>query len=382
MGRRSLGLKLPPGCKRYLDHTGVLRTYYRHTRPPTALPGLPWSVEFMQAYDAAKVCAGRDKPLTIGVDRTKPGSLNAALVKYYGSDEFLAMTKDVKQQNRGCLERWRADRGDRPLRELQHRHLQGYINKLATPHVQRNALRAIRHFLKFALRHHLIDNDASAGVQKDKLPRTGGFRMWSESDVETYKARHPIGTKACLALQIMLCTSLRRADAAQVGPRHVRKTDEHPLGVLADYQPQKGRRTGGNFVTVPIHPDLAAAITATPMIGTETYLVTDYGKPFTAKGLGAKMREWCDAAGVPPMTDITGKSRNVASHGLRKLCLTRLAECGCNVFQIAAISGHKDLREVQLYVDAYNRKQAAAEAMGKLVEAQNRNAVCLNGKDD
>jgi hypothetical protein len=57
------------------------------------------------------------------------------------------------------------------------------------------------------------------------------------------------------------------------------------------------------------------------------------------------------------------------------------AEAECNVFQIAAISGHKDLREVQLYVDAYNRKKAAGEAMGKLIAAQNANVVCLNGKD-
>jgi integrase len=77
--------------------------------------------------------------------------------------------------------------------------------------------------------------------------------------------------------------------------------------VSEDYQPQKGRRTGGNRVTVPIHPDLAEAIAATPMVGTDAYIVTDYG---------------------------------IASHGLRKLSLTRLAETGCNVFQIAAISGH------------------------------------------
>ena len=176
----------------------------------------------------------------------------------------------------------------------------------------------------------------------------------------------------------MVCTSFRRSDAVQVGPRHVRKAAAHPLGVIEDYQPQKGRRTGGNRVTVPIHPDLAAAIAAMPL----SFLLTDYGKPFTAKGFGNKMREWCDAAGVPPITDVNGKSKNVASHGLRKLCLTRLAETGCNVFQIAAISGHKDLREVQLYVDAYNRKKAAAEAIAMLVDAQTRNAVWLNGKDN
>lgn len=379
MGRRSL--KLPKGCKRYVDRTGVLRTYYRHSRPPTPLPGLPWSPEFMAAYEAAVACAGRDKPIVIGASRTKLGSLNAALVKYYGSDNFKNMTKDVRQQNRGCLERWRVDRGDRSLRELQHRHLQGYIGKLSTPHVQRNALRSIRHFLKFALEHQLVDNDASAGVQKRKLPKSGGFRPWEESHVAAYMAKHPAGTTAHLAMQIMLCTSLRRSDAVQIGPRHVQKTEKHPLGILADYLPQKGRRTGGNRVNVPIHPELAASIAAMPLIGSETYLLTETGRPFTVKWLGKKMRQWCDEALVPPIVDESGKSRNIASHGLRKLCLTRLAEAECNVFQIAAISGHKDLRDVQTYVDAYNRKKAGAEAMGKLLAAQNANVVCLTGRD-
>jgi hypothetical protein len=37
--------------------------------------------------------------------------------------------------------------------------------------------------------------------------------------------------------------------------------------------------------------------------------------------------------------------------GLRKAALTRLAEVGCTVHQIAAISGHKTLREMQRYAD-------------------------------
>ena len=47
----------------------------------------------------------------------------------------------------------------------------------------------------------------------------------------------------------------------------------------------------------------------------DAYLVTQFGKAFTAKGFGNKVREWCDQAGLPECT----------SHGLRKLCLTRLA---------------------------------------------------------
>jgi integrase len=229
---------------------------------------------------------------------------------------------------------------------------------------------ALQHFLKFALAKGLIDNDPSAGVTRGKVPNTGGFRPWSEENVAAFVARHAIGTQAHLAMQLMLCLSVRASDAVQIGPRHIRKTREQPLGILDNYQPQKGRRTGGNHVTVPLHEDLAAAIAATPVIGSDTYLVTSFGRPFTAKGFVNKMRQWCNEAGLPECT----------SHGLRKLCLTRLAEAGCTAFEIASISGHKDLREVQLYVEAANRKKLAASAIQKRMAAQKANGEWLTDK--
>jgi hypothetical protein len=58
----------------------------------------------------------------------------------------------------------------------------------------------------------------------------------------------------------------------------------------------------------------------------------------------------------------------------RKLCLTRLAEVGCTVFEIMSISGHKNVEEVQKYVDAANRKKLAVAALGKLQAGQLANA--------
>jgi integrase len=82
-----------------------------------------------------------------------------------------------------------------------------------------------------------------------------------------------------------------------------------------------------------------------------------------ALGFGNKMRDWCDQAGLP----------NCASHGLRKLCLIRLAEAGRTVFEIAAISGHKNLKEIQTYVDNANRKKLARAAFAHLETVQNQN---------
>ena len=81
------------------------------------------------------------------------------------------------------------------------------------------------------------------------------------------------------------------------------------------------------------------------------------------------MAAWCKKAGLV-----------VRSHGLRKLCLTRLAEAGCTVNQIAAISGHKDLREIQIYVDAADRKHLARAGIAQLwkMNSQTQNEKVAN----
>lgn len=48
-----------------------------------------------------------------------------------------------------------------------------------------------------------------------KLPSTNpdGIRAWSETDA----ARHPIGTKARLAFDLLLYTGVRRSDVVKLG---------------------------------------------------------------------------------------------------------------------------------------------------------------------
>jgi integrase len=98
----------------------------------------------------------------------------------------------------------------------------------------------------------------------------------------------------------------------------------------------------GVTLAIPIHPALAAIIDATPT-NHLTFLVTEYGQPFTPAGFGNWFREQCDAAGLPA---------RCAAHGLHKAACRRLAEAGCSANVIAAVSGHRSLREVERYTRA------------------------------
>jgi integrase len=355
-GRR---LKLPNFVKGYISN-GRPYFYYRRTGvKDVRLPGMPWTAEFMEAHAKAEAAYKAPGPVVIGASRTVAGTVNAGLVVYYQSAAFITgLATGSQSARRNLLERFRIGFGEARLKSIERRHVQRYISLLKTPSVQRNMLQALKHFFKYCVDAQLIGDNPAEGVSKAKMPNTGGFYTWTEEDVAKYEERHPIGSKARLALALYLNLGVRKSDVVRIGPRNVKD------GVLTDFQPQKTSRTGGKQISVPLTSETKAIIKATPVTGADTYLVTEFGKAFTAKGFGNKMREWCDQAGLPECT----------SHGLRKLCLTRLADIeGMDVLSLASISGHKDLRELQIYIDAADRKRRARRAIEQLEKAQKRN---------
>jgi integrase len=107
-------------------------------------------------------------------------------------------------------------------------------------------------------------------------------------------------------------------------------------------------------LVIPIHPTLAAIIgenTADHL----TFLTTTLGKPFTPAGFGNWFRDRCNEAGL----------RHCSAHGLRKAAARRLAEAGCTMHEIAAITGHASLSEIQRYTKAADQKRLALSAMEK-----------------
>jgi integrase len=117
---------------------------------------------------------------------------------------------------------------------------------------------------------------------------------------------------------------------------------------------QSGNRRPALSFQIPVHDELAEIIAETPSEHL-TFLVTAFGKPFTASGFGNWFRECCNAAGLP----------HCSAHGLRKAAARRLAEVGCSAFEVAAVTGHASLREVARYTKAADQKRLAVAAMEK-----------------
>ena len=90
-----------------------------------------------------------------------------------------------------------------------------------------------------------------------------------------------------------------------------------------------------------------------------TILVTAYGERFSVKGFGQMISVAIREAGLP---------ERCKAHGLRKAAARRLAEAGCSASEIAAITGHKTLAEVERYTRAADQERLARQATQRQTE--------------
>jgi integrase len=330
-----------PFIHEYRDRHGSVRRYFR--RPGykrTPLRGAPGSSEFMEAYEAA--LAGQSAHEEIGSKRTRPGTVNAAIIGYYTSLAFRALAPSTQQMRRNILERFRAEHGDKRIALLPREVVKRLVEK-RSPAAARNWLKTLRGLLQFAVDENFRADDPTTGIKLPKL-KTDGFHSWTEDEIAQFENRHPVGSRARLALALLLSTAQRRGDVIRMGRQHLRG------GALSVRQGKTG-----TVLQIPVLADLQAALDATAA-GNMTFLMTERGQPFTAAGFGNWFRDQCNMAGLP---------KHCSAHGLRKAACRRLAEAGCTEKQIAAISGHMSLREVERYTKAADQAHLAREAMRK-----------------
>jgi integrase/recombinase XerD len=192
---------------------------------------------------------------------------------------------------------------------------------------------------KWALAEDRIPENPTLGVTRQKTSTTG-YQTWSEQQIAQYRHRHPLGTMARLALELLLSTAARRGDVVRLWPQRAHD------GIIT-FEQSKVKRTGETPIVIPLHPDFLEALNAmtpsklAPLNEVPPFLITTFGRPFkSAASFGNWFRQRCDEVGL---------SKGLSAHGLRKATARRLAELGCTTLQIAAVTGHATLSEVQRY---------------------------------
>lgn len=152
---------------------------------------------------------------------------------------------------------------------------------------------------------------------------------------------HGPASKAGRALRLLLYTRAARCDLVNLGRQH-RRTDRLVF---------KRKKTKVE-VEISILGELKEAIDATPR-DQLTFIVTEFGKPFSPVGFGNKMRDWCSQAGLP----------HCSAHGLRKAGATIAADNGATAHQLMAIFGWKTLKQAEHYTRKADRKRLANDGM-------------------
>ena len=218
---------------------------------------------------------------------------------------------------------------------------------ILAPYLDRPGQRlAILKMLRVLIRHWIaigeLKADPSLGIRR---PRGNEIRAWTETEIETFERRWPIGSKERLAFALMLHTGQRRSDVHRMTWADLRD------GAIRVTQQKTTTR-----LLIPVHADLAAVLDAAPREHV-TILNTAHGKPFTVSGFGNFMRDAIAGAGLP---------LECQPHGLRKAAGRRLAEAGCSANEIMAILGHKSLAEAERYTREADQGRMARAAMVRL----------------
>ena len=236
--------------------------------------------------------------------------------------------------------------------------------KLAFPEGANNRVKAIRAVFKWAVRKKGTDGKplASTNPARDvpylKSNNPGGYHTWTLDEVHQFQERHPIGTKARLALALLLFTGQRRSDITRLGRQHV---CDNKI-TLTQF---KGRNRQPMRLVLPILPALQQIIDSSSC-GEMTFLVNELGRPFTDAGFGNWFRDRCVEAGVP------GRA-----NGLRKPGATIAANNGATAHQLMAMFGWRTLKMAEQYTRAADQQRLAEAAMHMLdTREQTRTESC------
>jgi integrase len=331
---------LPKHCSWNFDRHGKRRVRFRLRGFSTYLIGTPWSEDFMRQH-AAALDGVKAQANNIGAERTRPGSFDALVVSYYRSPEFRGLAESTQGARRNIIENFRRLHGSKPLKGLGRSHIRDIIGaKAETPEAANHLLKVLRIMLSYAVDQGMIAANPASGVKK-YMSQGDGHHSWSEAEIAQFEARHPVGSKARLAFVLGLRTGQRKGDVRRMGWQHVTGDD------IAVRQ-----QKGGASLKIPMHPELKAALASVPRTNM-TFLMTEWGAPFTSAGFGNWWRDRCNEAGL----------KHCSFHGLRKAAATRFADAGATEHQLMAWFGWKSIREAERYTKKADQHRLARQAL-------------------
>jgi site-specific recombinase XerD len=300
-----------------------------------------------------------------GASRVAKGTVGDLKLQYYSVPSRLGPTattqlKIISVLNRGFFD----GREDRPVKSIRFDHIEAIISKRRIKfknaetgrweggvEAARKLRKELVRLFAFAQKKKMVDRSPMDDVEQVNVARgerSEGFHSWTEDEIACYRARHPIGTRARLAMELILWTDQRGIDSMHLSREHIH------AGKFVVRQTKTGKK-----LILPIAPQLLEAIVSMPNDPeSPCLLVTQFGHPFSRKGFGNKFRQWCDEA----------KLYHCSAHGLRKATLRRMANLRMSNKSMKSVSGHSKNDEIDRYTQAADQERLAQGAIEQLSE--------------
>jgi len=345
----------PPHLHREVTRHGKVVWYVRVDKGPRirlrAEFGTPeFDAEYETAISGSTVRPRKNAPTT--------GTLAWLVARYRETSDWSILSVATRRQRENIFQHVLETAGDKPFARIDAVAINAGIERRAkTPAPAHHFLETMRGLFKWAKKAGMVKIDPTADVDAPRRKEGPGFPAWSESDVEKYERRWPVGTRERVWLDVLLYTGLRRGDAVRIGRQHVRN------GIA-----QLATEKTGIVATLPILPVLAATLAAGPC-GDLSFIVGESGQPLTKESFGNMFRDACRAAGVLG-----------SAHGVRKIAATRAANAGATVAQLEAIFGWSGGRMASHYTRSADRQKLAVEAMHKLENESRKSIPAPQGK--
>jgi integrase len=335
------------------DRHGNERIFVRRNGRNIRLRESPGTAGFQREYANAlqqianvnriKKAAEAKRPVLASI---KPRTFGWIAARYFGSGEFAGLDPVSQRRIRTIIESCLQEdfKGesmrDCPVSMLTAAKIKSLRDaKMDKKGAANKRLQYLSAMFGWAVEDGCMPGNPARDVKKLKYA-TDGFHTWTVEEVQQFERRFPIGTKPRLALALMLYLGVRRSDVVKLGPGMVKE------GVLS-LVPQKTRYKRLTISYKPILPELARIIHATKL-GTESFLETARGKPFSVAGFGNWFRDRCNEAGLQHCT----------CHGLRKAGATIAAERGATTNQLMAIFDWTTPHQAEVYTRKADRKMA------------------------
>jgi integrase len=273
--------------------------------------------------------------------RIAPDSVGAMLAAYRRSPQWASLAPRSKAHY-GHYLRHLEEAWTLPVAQVSRRLLLSMMDAVASeygPAAANAFIRATRAALSWARDREWIEYSVADRIKS--LP-IGEHMAWTWPQVEVALEKFPEPLRRVVVLGVYI--GQRRGDLCAMpwsayDGSTVRLTQE---------------KTGAELV-IPVHPVLKAELDRWRQSRTSTMiLTTETGLPWAPAYLSAKMATEVRRAGLPA---------GLSCHGLRKCAAAMLADAGCSTHEIAAITGHKSLAQVQLYTRSADQRRMATAAI-------------------